>query len=399
MDLSNDSSASLEEAMLKNELLRIRNTYSFQLGLLITESMFRKPWLILIFPFLFIKMNYMFFKNRNKFSNTSIENILGTYNEECILLFVASEGGKAACERAKELADEWLSEYRNHLVIISSNPGLIGFHQSNLSLYMIPDPKSKENKSRTHWNKSCENTMFRAICTHLPALFIFDGPYPYRGVLNAINSAPDIRSIWIQSERTSEEVIAKASGYFSESKKLNPLDDISLAPGHSKRTYHSLTNKILLATGYGSHEESQKTPKAILSTLSNYENIHIVGVKSLSLSQEPFRYTELWSEVLENPNMSSLQAAIVSDNVELISKLHSLKIPTLCVVHKNTSQDVIKLIQSLAHSGTLFVSQLDKKEEIELYIQALLNREWNLSITQRGTVSNKVTLISQFMES
>ena len=395
--MAKDSSASLEEAKLRNELIRIRNTFSFRLGLLITNSFFRKPWLIFVFPFLFMKMSLDFIKNRKRHSSSLNESIVGSYNSECLLLFVASEGGKAACERAKELANEWLSEYRNHLVIVSSNTGLIGFNQQNLSLYMIPDPKSKETISRSQWNKSCENTLFRAIYTHLPRLFIFDGPYPYRGVLNAMDSAPDMESVWIQSERTSDEVVAKASPFFTKMKKMNYLGDTQLKANNSKRTYHSLTNKILIATGYGSHEGSQKTPKHVLNILSNYENIHLVGVKNSSISEQLTHYTELWDEVIENPSMSKLQAAVVSDNIELISKLHSLMIPTLCILHKSTTKDVTRLIQSLASSGTLFVSQWNEKEEIELYIQALLNREWNLSISQRGTVSKKSTVLEQFI--
>jgi len=33
-----------------------------------------------------------------------------------------------------------------------------------------------------------------------------------------------------------------------------------------------------------------------------------------------------------------------------------------------------------------------------LYIQALLNREWNLSITQRGTISSKATLLQDIIQ-
>ena len=394
-----DSSASLEEAKLRLELIRIRNTYSFRLGLLLTESFFRKPWLIFVLPFRFIKMNIEFWKSRNSFSRRPQDALVGTNNSECLLLFVASEGGKAACERAKELADEWLSEFRHHLIIVSSNTGLLGFNQENLSLYMIPDPKAKKNISRSHWNKSCENVMLRAIYTHLPATFIFDGPYPYRGVLNAINSSQDMKSIWIQSERTSDEVISKTSSYFSEMRNINLLENSQLTNSNNKRAYYSLTNRILLATGYGSHEELQKTPIHILKTLSNYENLELIGVQNVNNSNSSSRFTELWSEIIENPQMSSLQAAIVSDNIELISKLHSLMIPTLCILHKNTTKEVKKLIQSLALSGTLFVSQWNEKEEIELYIQALLNREWNLSITQRETISTNLNWVKLLINS
>ena len=61
-----------------------------------------------------------------------------------------------------------------------------------------------------------------------------------------------------------------------------------------------------------------------------------------------------WDGVIDNPNIPKLQAAIVSDNIELISKLHSLMVPTLCILHKNTTKEVRKVIQSLAMSGTLF---------------------------------------------
>jgi len=396
--VKNDSSASIEEARLRNELLRIRNTYSFRLGLLLTEAFFRKPWLIPLLPFQFIKMNLNFWRNRSVLSQNLTHSSFGSNNPECLLIFVASEGGKAACERARELADEWLSEYRHHLVIVSSNSGLIGFNQPNLSLYMIPDPKLKKNISRTEWNKSCENVMYRAIYTHLPSTFIFDGPYPYRGVLNAISSATDMKSIWIQSERTNQEVIAKSSSHFTVTRVLNSLENSQLTLTNKKRSYHSLTNKVLVATGYGIHEDLQKTPTLVLKILSGYEKLEVIGVKKYTDASPSHQFDEYWSEVMSNPEMNLLQAAIVSENIDLISKLHGLMIPTLCILHKKTTTDVHRLIQSLANSGTLFVAQQHETEEIELYIQALLNREWNLSITQRGTISSKATLLQDIIQ-
>ena len=36
---------------------------------------------------------------------------------------------------------------------------------------------------------------------------------------NAIESAPDMESVWIQSERTNEEIISKASSHFTKVRK------------------------------------------------------------------------------------------------------------------------------------------------------------------------------------
>ena len=383
-----DESISLEEAKLRNELTRIRNTYSFNLGLLITESLFRKPWKIILFPYLFVKMNLQYIKN--KASQKASKNIdyKSTFNDNCLLIFVASEGGMAACERAKELADNWLEKYEHHLVIVTSNTGLIGFNKNNVSLYTLPDPKSKDTISTREWNKSCENTLFRAIYTHLPSRFIFDGPYPYRGVVNAIDSANGLKSIWIHSERTNKETIQKRVSHFTEIKKLSYESEKSPQHEVKKRNYHALTNKILLATEYGYHETNKKSPNLILKYISNYDGVQLIGTRFSVDENYANQFTQLLDNVIDNPELKNLQAAIVSDNFDLIARLHSLMIPTLCILHKNTSNEVKEMIVKLSKSGSIFVTDWNSKSEIKLYIEALLNREWNLSISQRGSIKS-----------
>tara|TARA_B100000767_G_C19777579_1_gene543612 strand:+ start:3318 stop:4358 length:1041 start_codon:yes stop_codon:yes gene_type:complete len=346
-----------------------------------------------------MNMNYQFWKNRKTFTPDLKNSQHGANNPECLMLFVASEGGRAACERAKDLATEWLKEYRNHLVIVSSNPGLTGFYQQNLSLYMIPDPKSKEITSPTQWNKSCENTMYRAIYTHLPSKFVFDGPYPYRGVLNAMEAAPNMKSIWIQSERTNKEVIAKSGPMFNETKLMDYVDKTQAKQHASKRNYRAITKKILLATGYGYHEGSQPSPSLILKHLSAFDDLEIIGIKTYTESSISSRISEQWGEVIDNPGIESLQAAIVSDNLELITKLHTMMVPTLCLLDQNTSPEAKKLINSLASSGAIFVAMWNDKTEIQLCIKALLGHEWNLAITQRGTVDRRTTPLHKFINS
>tara|TARA_B100000963_G_C22627557_1_gene673178 strand:- start:2359 stop:3552 length:1194 start_codon:yes stop_codon:yes gene_type:complete len=395
--LIGDEPISLEEAKLRYELTRIRNTYSFNLGLLITESLFRKPWKIILFPYLFVKMNLQYIKN--KASQKAPKNIdyKSTFNDNCLLIFVASEGGMAACERAKELADNWLEKYEHHLVIVTSNTGLIGFNKNNVSLYTLPDPKSKDTISTREWNKSCENTLFRAIYTHLPSRFIFDGPYPYRGVVNAIDAANGLKSIWIHSERTNKETIQKRVSHFTEIKKLSYESEKSPQHEVKKRNYHALTNKILLATEYGYHETNKKSPNLILKYISNYDGVQLIGTRFSVDENYANQFTQLLDNVIDNPELKNLQAAIVSDNFDLIARLHSLMIPTLCILHKNTSNEVKEMIVKLSKSGSIFVTDWNSKSEIKLYIEALLNREWNLSISQRGSIKSTYDYLIDFI--
>ena len=105
-----------------------------------------------------------------------------------------------------------------------------------------------------------------------------------------------------------------------------------------------------------------------------------------------FKYTDVseeFSELIDNfhdkKNISSLQGAIVSDNLELITQLHHNMVPTVCILHENTNANVKNEITKMALSGGLFVTSWNEKDEIDLYINAIQNRDWNLAITQNGT--------------
>jgi hypothetical protein len=164
-----------------------------------------------------------------------------------------------------------------------------------------------------------------------------------------------------------------------------------------KRNYHALTNKILLATEYGYHETNKKSPGQILRYISNYDGVELIGTKFSVDEDYADQFTQLLDNVIDNPELKNLQAAIVSDNFDLIARLHSLMIPTLCILHKNTSNEVKEMILKLSNSGTIFVTNWDSKEEIKLYIEALLNREWNLAVSQRGSIKSTYDYLTDFL--
>lgn len=376
--------SSMNEEILRNELDRIRDTYSFRLGLMITQAFFRKPWQIPLLPFRFLKLNFDFIRRTRKPRNSSFNSY--ERDDKSLMLFVASEGGKAACDRAMQMAKDWLKKTGHHIVIISSNTGMIGFDEPNMTLYMLPDPKSKRVASKRDWNISCENVIYRAIHSNAPSSFVFDGPYPYRGILNAINSVSEMNKIWMTSERTEDSVLQRCSNFFDNILQRNYSRDSYTTRSSRNRNYSSLTNKVLVATSYGSHNTTELIPKNISRSLSKYNNVNLIGVNQKSSHDgETNNFSELWSDLTNKRKVSSLQGAVVSDNLELITQLHQNMVPTVCVLHEKTNTNVRHEIQKLALSGGLFVTSWKESNEIELYIDAILNSEWNLSITQNET--------------
>lgn len=381
----------MTEAILRDEMTRLRNTYSFRLGLMLTDAFFRKPWQIPILPFKFLKLNLDFILRRGGETGKSFNS--HERDEKSLMLFVASEGGKAACDRAMEIAKDWLAGLGHHIVIVSSNTGMIGFDEPNMSLYMLPDPKSNRIISKKGWNLTCENVLHRAIHSHAPSVFVFDGPYPYRGVLNAIQSATEMETVWITSERTQEEILHRCEDNFNNVFQRNYSGESYISRNSRRRNYSALTNKILVATNYGSHNSTMSIPAYVDRALSKYNNLSLIGINH---SVKPSQVSEKFSEQLEGfedkKSISSLQGAIVSDNLELITQLHHNMVPTVCILHEKTNPNIKNEIHKMAMSGGLFVSSRDEKQEIELYIDAIINRDWNLAVTQNETPKSSTLL-------
>lgn len=385
----------MNEAILRNEIERLRSTYSFRLGLMITDAFFRKPWQIPILPFRFLKLNLDFIRKKGYNSGKSFNSY--ERDDKSLMLFVASEGGKAACDRAMQMAKDWLKKTGHHIVIVSSNTGMIGFDETNMSLYMLPDPKSKRVVSKKDWNLSCENVLYRAIHSHAPSSFIFDGPYPYRGVLNAIESVAEMTTVWITSERTDEEVVKRCSKYFNNTFQRNYSSNSYIARNSRNRNYLSLTNKLLIATNYGSHSSTERIPSYLSRALSKYNNLDLIGIEQNTRNNNSDDdFTELWNELDSTKNLKSLQGAIVSDSLDLITQLHRNMVPTICILQEKTNSNVKGEIQRMALSGGLFVTTWKDKDEIDLYVDAIINREWNLAITQNETLKSSDLLSSMF---
>ena len=87
---SSRKAMTVRERQLSDETQRIRSTYSFQLGLLLTETFARKPWRIPLFPILFVALNLRFLRQRKQSTATTDSEHQPSIDQNCILLFPTS---------------------------------------------------------------------------------------------------------------------------------------------------------------------------------------------------------------------------------------------------------------------------------------------------------------------
>ena len=138
--MKNNNSSTVRETFLQTELDRIRSTYSFRLGLLLTNSIVRKPWMAIFLPFTFLKMNVNFLRDR-KARKLSGENPISRVGGNCLMLITASEEGVSASERTISIAKAWLKQKDHKVVVVSTNENLTSMTIQGVSHYQIPDPK------------------------------------------------------------------------------------------------------------------------------------------------------------------------------------------------------------------------------------------------------------------
>ena len=323
-----------------------------------------------------MKMNYDYILSRNDseegISTTGIEG-------NCLMIMTTSEEGAAASDRAISIAKAWNTSPDRKIVVVSTNELLTSMAIKGVSLYQIPDPKVHRDISTTEWNETCANVLKRAIETHRPFSFIFQGTYPYRGVLNAISISPNLNSIWLRPEDTDEELIRKGERIFSSILTLEDLDSTEISRTDEPLGKRTPSDLILVATGYNRHYERDRLPKILDRKLSSNVDFRFVFPKNADVGNIPSMRIERWDTIVEHEEFMNLRAAITRSDLHLVKELRRCGVPTLCIIEIDTPPTTIERLQREAMSGGLFVTQMSDSDEINLFLNALFNSEWNES--------------------
>jgi hypothetical protein len=178
----------------EREIRRLRNSVSFQLGLHLTNA-FRKPWKLLFLPLSFpIHALMLGLKRIGKRSFS--EEILPLNSKErknCIVLFPTNGVGFGhftrmyAVARALRKQDSELE-----IVFFTPMPTLHVLYSDDFPTYHLAGRYKHASMTATEWNGLVEDMLHLVFEAHRPKWFMFDGAYPYRGMLNAIASQPDM---------------------------------------------------------------------------------------------------------------------------------------------------------------------------------------------------------------
>ena len=193
---------SMKEGYNAREMRRIRNSASFRAGRILVSSIVR-PWLLIFLPIRLLYLGYCLGMERlgkrtSPYVSKEYENIVQT-PEDCVVFFPTNGVGFGHFTRMYALAKRWKKHSPStELVFFTTMPTLHILYSEGFPTYHIAGRKKFKNMTASEWNTMLEEQLSLVFSQHKPSLFIFDGAFPYRGMLNAVSSFQGIKNVWIR---------------------------------------------------------------------------------------------------------------------------------------------------------------------------------------------------------
>ena len=189
---------SLDESKLsrlEREVHRLRTSPSLRLGVHITNAI-KKPWrapfLVITLPFMMISIGFELLGWKSQpnalISKYSEKQML---NPKCIVMFPTNGVGfghftrmLAVAKRMKKLDSDL------EIIFFTTMPTLHLLKPYGIPAHHIAGPKYFKDMSSEEWNALLEEELIICLETHRPSMFLYDGAFPYRGMLRAIQGYP-----------------------------------------------------------------------------------------------------------------------------------------------------------------------------------------------------------------
>jgi len=198
---------------LKRDLRRTRNSASYRIGNTIINSII-KPWRLVLLPFKIIQISWTLANERLGIKNPPKYNSLVKNNEvnkNTIVVFPTNGVGFGHFTRILAIAKRIKKRDPNmEIIFFTTMPTLhILKEQGKFVAYHIPGRKKFKNMDAKTWNTLTEEFMENIFSIHKPNYFIYDGAFPYRGMLNSISNHKEITKFWLR-RGTLKKGISKA---------------------------------------------------------------------------------------------------------------------------------------------------------------------------------------------
>lgn len=375
-----EETAELEEvrrirkiSSLKRENRRLRHSVSFQLGLHITDAV-RKPWKLLFFPLTFPLLCLQIGMTRLGKTSASTDGLKLDYEvqprKNAIVLFPTNGVGFGHFTRMYSVAREMRrQDPEMEIIFFTTMPTLHIPYVDGFATYHLAGKYKHSDMNSSTWNMLVEEMLTLVLETHNPKFFMFDGAFPYRGMLNSIYGREEITRIWMRRGmfRKGSSIPVDSIEYFDlivhPEDAVNTLQSESI---HSVETLHippiTLLNKdemlsreksrsrlnlpldarvAYVQLGAGQINDIDSEIRMTIEALLHYPDMHIVLGESMLGERLDFAHerVHLLRDYPNSMYYNGFDFAVQAGGYNSFHEMRNMGIPTLFYPNMNTGMD------------------------------------------------------------
>ena len=190
-----------EVERLRRDRERLRASVSFRLGRHLTRAV-QQPWRLIALPVTFPLAALNLARERlgrRPAASRALEAQVSQPRRHSIVLFPTNGVGFGHFTRMLALARRLKSADASlEVVMFTSMPTLHIPYSEDIPTYHLAGRGKHGDMSSSTWNGILEDMLRTVLDVHRPHAFVFDGAFPYRGMLNAIADEDTMRSFWVR---------------------------------------------------------------------------------------------------------------------------------------------------------------------------------------------------------
>ena len=415
------SSDVMEIDRYRREITRIHESGAYRISKHITQAI-RHPFRILALPFsLTALISEIVRQRRGKLNDSKLPSYpLSPTNRkrDCVVFFPTNGVGFGHFTRLLAIARKIRQSKPDiEIVFFTTMPSLQILAHDGFICYHLPGRKRYDRMDPSVWNSICEEMMSLVFALHRPKAFIFDGAFPYRGMLNAISSHPDdMLKVWLRRgtiKKNSKAIPVDSIGHFHA--VMRPGD--STPPEFDDETKHNIpivkTNPIFLIDEkeqMGRNELRGRLgipPEAILAYVQlgagKINNINSdLRITIDAISEHPQAYAVVGESMLgerlsfdsnrvrvlrDYPNSQyfpDFDFAVIAGGYNSYHEVVEAALPTICLPNPNTGRDdQLSRVKATAKAGAMIVHKKRDREIIRLSISRMMDRDVRRNYSER----------------
>jgi UDP-N-acetylglucosamine--N-acetylmuramyl-(pentapeptide) pyrophosphoryl-undecaprenol N-acetylglucosamine transferase len=299
---------------LRREIHRLRTSPSLRLGAHVTTAI-RRPWrapfLIFSLPLLMLKIGFELVgwapQPRSLQTNVNGRPLV---KGNCVVMFPTNGVGFGHFTRMLALAKRMKKQDPNlEIIFFTTMPTLHLLKPYGIPAHHISGPKYFKGMDSEEWNMLLEEELNLCFEIHKPSMFIFDGAFPYRGMLRSIEGRDSLKKLWmrrgmfrkgaripIDSIQFFDTIIHPGDGVDETIEEINHgleilrsppiimLDESELLPRQTARYRLGIPldcKAIYVQLGAGQINDISSEIRITLDELLKYENLHVVLGESM----------------------------------------------------------------------------------------------------------------------